>query len=345
MIFFINFLSVKIYGETEYWLSSIKVAFVIIFIIVGILTIIGITGVGGVVGFHNWNIGDSPFHNGLVGFIAVFLIAGFSLQGTELVGVAAGEVSNPKKSIPLAIKRTFWRLAVFYILSIGVISFLIPYDSDVLINKNSNIAASPFTIIFKNAGFYYAANVVNAVILIAVLSACNASMYAATRIMWYLSKTNQAPKILSKINKRGTPVNALLVTSLIGCFFFFSSIFGNGYVFLWLINMSSLAGFIAWFGIALSHYRFRRAYYKQGIKIDKLPYKAKWFPIAPIISMVMIAVIILGQEFNHIMISESNWKNFFMTYIGLIIFLMLLISYKIIKRSKIIPLTQCEIAF
>ena len=344
LVFLINLMSVKIYGETEYWLSSIKIAFVIIFIVVGILTIIGITGVGGAVGFQNWQIGDAPFHNGFMEFMAVFLIAGFSLQGTELVGVAAGEASNPKKSIPLAIKRTFWRLVVFYIFAIGITSFLIPYNSDVLINQHSSVAVSPFTIIFKNAGFNYAATVMNAVILIAVLSACNASMYSATRIIWHLARTNQAPKILSKINSKGTPVNALLATAFIGCFFFFSSFLGSGFVLLWLVNISSLAGFIAWFGIALSHYRFRRAYHKQGLNTDKLPYKAKWFPAAPIIAMAMITIIILGQEFHNIVTAQISWKSFLMTYIGFIFFLLLLVSYKLVKKSKLIPLTECDIA-
>ena len=343
LVFAINLMSVKIYGETEYWLSSIKIAFVIIFIVVGLLTIVGMTGVGGAVGFQNWHIGDAPFHNGFTGFMAVFLIAGFSLQGTELVGVAAGEAANPKKSIPLAIKRTFWRLVVFYILAIGIISFLIPYNSDVLINQHSSVAVSPFTVVFKNAGLNYAATIMNAVILIAVLSACNASMYSATRIIWHLARTNQAPKILAKINRKGTPVNALLATALIGCFFFLSSFFGSGYVFLWLVNISSLAGFIAWFGIALSHYRFRRAYREQGLNAADLPYKAKWFPIAPIIAMIMIAIIILGQEFHNIVTAQATWKSFLITYIGFICFLLLLISYKIIKKSKLIPLTKCDI--
>lgn len=344
LIFGLNLMTVKVYGETEYWLSFIKVAFVIIFIVVGILTIIGVTGVGGSVGFQNWHIDDAPFHNGAVGFMAVFLIAGFSFQGTELIGVAAGETDNPKKAIPKAIKRTFWRLVIFYLLAIGVISFLIPYTSDILVNKNSDIAISPFTIVFKNAKLTYAATIMNAVILIAILSACNASMFSATRIMWHLANTKQAPKAFRKISRKGIPINALLITAFVGCLFFLTSFLENGSVFIWLINISSLAGFIAWFGIALSHYRFRRAYQKQGNDLKALPYRAKWFPIAPIIAMGLIAIIILGQEFNNIIAGEITWQKFFSTYIGFILFLSLLIGYKIIKRSKLIPLRKCDIS-
>lgn len=344
LIFGLNLLAVKIYGETEYWLSFIKVAFVIIFIVVGILTIIGVTGVGGPVGFENWHIGDAPFHNGMLGFMAVFLIAGFSFQGTELVGVAAGEADNPRKSIPQAIKRTFWRLVIFYILAIGIISFLIPYTSDILINTNSDIAISPFTIVFKNAGLTYAATIMNAVILIAILSACNASMFSATRIMWHLANTKQAPKVFRKINRQGIPINALLITALVGCLFFLTSFLDNGSVFIWLVNISSLAGFVAWFGIALSHYRFRRAYQKQGMNLKDLPYHAKWFPIAPIFAMLLITVIILGQEFSDIISGDITWQKFLATYIGFILFLALLIGYKLIKRSKLIALEKCDIS-
>ena len=343
LIFGLNLMAVRVYGETEYWLSFIKVAFVIIFIVVGILTIIGATGVGGSIGFQNWHIGDAPFHHGMLGFMAVFLIAGFSFQGTELVGVAAGEADNPRKSIPLAIKRTFWRLVIFYILAIGVISFLIPYTSDILVNTKSDIAISPFTIVFKNAGLNYAATIMNAVILIAILSACNSSMYSATRIMWHLSNTGQAPKAFKHINRKGLPLNALLITAFVGCFFFLTSFLDNGTVFIWLVNISSLAGFIAWFGIALSHYRFRRAYNKQGLDLKKLPYRAKWFPIAPLLAMLLIAIIILSQEFNSIISGKITWSSFFATYIGFFLFLALLILYKVIKRSKIIPLEKCDV--
>ncbi len=344
LIFGLNLFAVKVYGETEYWLSFVKVAFVIIFIVVGILTIIGATGVGGPVGFQNWHIGDAPFHGGFVGFMAVFLIAGFSFQGTELVGVAAGEADNPKKSIPLAIKRTFWRLVLFYIIAIGIISFLIPYTSDILVNANSDVAISPFTIVFKNAGLTYAATIMNAVILIAILSACNASMYSATRIMWHLASTKQAPRIFAKISPRGVPINALLITAFVGCFFFLTSFLDNGTVFVWLVNISSLAGFIAWFGIALSHYRFRRAYKKQNLNLGNLPYKAKFFPLAPVISMIVIAIIILGQEFTDIFSGHITWEKFFATYIGFILFLLLLVGYKLIKKSKVIPLEKCDVS-
>lgn len=344
-----NLFSVKIYGEVEYWMSFIKVSTVIIFIVIGALSIVGLTGVGGSVGFQNWHIGDAPFHNGYWGFITVFMIAGFSFQGSELIGVTAGEAKDPEKSIPKAIKQTFWRLVIFYILAVVVISFLIPYNDPTLIapGADHDVSISPFTTVFKNAGLSSAATVMNIIILTAILSACNASMYSATRILWHLGKTRQAPHIFSKINKNGTPIVALLATGLVGSAFFVVSFLDSGVVFTWLVNVSSLAGFTAWFTIALSHYRFRRAYVMQGKDLNDLPYKSKYFPWAPLLALALVSIVIIGQGINILTSDNSSWTdvgfNFVSTYIGLIVFVIMFFAYKIVKKSKLVKLEECDL--
>ncbi len=345
VIFVLNLFAVHIYGETEYWLSFIKVAAVIIFIIVGGLSILGLIGNHHqAVGFQNWHISDGPFHNGLSGFISVFLIAGFSFQGTELVGIAAGEAKEPQKAIPLAIKRTFWRLFLFYILAIGTISFLIPFNSPTLMSSGSDVTVSPFTIVFENAGLKYAATVMNVIVLVAILSAANASMYSATRIMWHLSKSGQAPKIFQYVNKRGLPLSSLLITAVIGSLFFLTSFLGNGTVFIWLVNISSLSGFIAWFGIALSHYRFRRALIAQQKDLTTLTYKAKWFPFAPLISMLLIGIIIIGQEYQGFFDGNISLVKFLATYIGVFLFIGLIVGFRLVKKTKIVSLKDCDVS-
>ncbi|MDA7742413.1 amino acid permease [Francisellaceae bacterium] len=341
LVFSLNIVAVKYFGESEYWLSMIKVSAVVIFIIVGALTIFGMVGHSGTVGFHNWTIEGAPFHNGFLGFLGVFLIAGFSFQGTELIGVAAGEAKDPHKSIPKAIKSTFWRIVIFYICAIGVISFLIPYTDPNLANASSDVTLSPFTIIFKDAGFTFASTLMNAVILIAVLSACNASMYSATRTLWFMGKTKQAPKVFSKLSRSGIPYMALLASCLVGSMFLLTYKFNNGLIFLWLVNVSSLAGFIAWFGIALSHLRFRRAFVKQGRDLNDLPYRSKFFPYAPMIAMAFILIIVCGQQINSIVAGTLSWQQFLATYIGLLIFLIIGIVYKIKKKTKLVPLEDC----
>lgn len=149
LMYGLNRLSVRVYGESEYWFAIIKVVTVIIFIIIGILMIFGILG-GEYVGFSNLTIGDAPFHGGFFAMLGVFMAAGFSFQGTELIGVAAGESEHPEKNIPRAIKQIFWRILLFYILAIFIIGILIPYTSPNLVHADVNaISMSPFTLVFQ----------------------------------------------------------------------------------------------------------------------------------------------------------------------------------------------------
>ncbi|KAF9406055.1 hypothetical protein BGZ76_006425, partial [Entomortierella beljakovae] len=172
---FVNVLSVRAYGEAEYWFSIVKVLTVVIFIIVGILVDAGAIG-GQTIGFKNWAIGEAPVVDGFGGILSVFLVAGFSFQGTELIGIAAGESENPRKNVPKAIKQVFWRILLFYILSIFIIGLVIPYDDPRLLSSGgvdkAAVAVSPFTIVFQIA-FKPASHIMNAVILITVLSAGN----------------------------------------------------------------------------------------------------------------------------------------------------------------------------
>ncbi len=135
LILVLNVFAVHFYGEIEYWIASIKVIAVVVFIIFSILLIIGIRG-GQPIDFRNWTIGDAPFHGGWLATFGVFIVTGFSFQGTELVGVAAGEVKDPHVSIPKAIKQVFWRILLFYILAMVAISFIIPYTDPRLIHAS-----------------------------------------------------------------------------------------------------------------------------------------------------------------------------------------------------------------
>ncbi len=211
----------------------LKFVTIIIFLIVGFMMIFGIMG-GETVGFKNFTVADAPFNGGIMAIIGVFMAAGFSFQGTELLGVAAGETSDPERNIPKAIRSIFWRILLFYILAILVIGLLIPYTTESL--AASDVTVSPFTLIFEKAGVAFAASVMNAVILTAVLSAGNSGMYASTRMLWDLARQGKAPKFLGKLDSRGVPVNALIVTSIVGSIAFIASLFGDGVVYILVIK-------------------------------------------------------------------------------------------------------------
>ncbi|MGD8191249.1 amino acid permease [Brevibacillus ginsengisoli] len=342
LMFGLNYLSVRGYGESEYWFSMIKVVTIIIFLVVGVLMILGILD-GKPVGWENFTVGEAPFKGGFMAMLGIFMIAGFSFQGTELVGIAAGESEDPKRNIPKAIKQIFWRILLFYVFAIFIIGMLIPYTNENLVSSSvENIAISPFTIVFQKAGLAFAASVMNAVILTSVLSAGNSGMYASTRMLWVLAKEGKAPKFLAKINSRGIPVNALLVTTFIGAFAFLASLFGDGTVYIWLLNASGMSGFIAWLGIAASHYRFRKAYVAQGRDLNDLPYRAKWFPFGPIFAFVICLIVTIGQNYQAFLGGEVDWNGILVSYIGIPLFLALWLGYKFKNKTRIVPLKECN---
>lgn len=340
IIFLINALSVASFGETEYWMSLIKVVTVLIFLVVGFLTIVGIMG-GHATYLENFAYKKAPFVGGVPSILTVFVVAGFSFQGTELIGITAGESKDPAKSIPKAIKQVFWRILLFYILAIFVIACLIPYTSPNLLGSDaSDITISPFTLVFKRAGLASAASVMNAVILTSVVSAANSGMYASTRMLFALGVSGDAPKIFGKVNGRGIPMPALLGTTLVGLLTFLSSIFGEQ-IYSFLVSASGLTGFIAWVGIALAHYRFRRAFKAQGKDLSQLRYKAKWFPVGPLLALIICLLVIVGQDIKSF--ANLDWQAISVTYMSVPLFIILYLYYKLRYKTKLIPLTEIDL--
>ncbi|QIQ21590.1 amino acid permease [Zophobihabitans entericus] len=337
IIFGLNYISVKGFGEAEFWFSLIKVVTVVIFIIVGALMIFGILRGGEGAGWHNWTIGDAPFVGGFSSMIGVAMIVGFSFQGTELIGIAAGESKDPEKNIPKSMKQVFWRILLFYVLAIFVISLIIPYtDPNLLRNDETDISVSPFTLVFQNVGLLSAAVIMNAVILTSVLSAGNSGLYASTRMLYALAKEGKAPKIFARISKSGVPRMALVATTVVAMLCFLTSFYKDQAVYLWLLNLSGMTGFIAWLGIAISQYRFRRGMMIQGRDLNQLPYKASLFPFGPVFAFVLCLIITLGQNYQAFLEDKIDWNGVVATYIGIPLFLAIMFGYKIIKRTKFV---------
>lgn len=347
IIFLLNTLSVQAYGESEYWFSFIKVITVIVFILVGLLTIFGIMG-GEYIGFKNFTIEDAPivgtgFNGKLLSILGVFLIAGFSFQGTELIGITAGESENPEKNIPKAIKQVFWRIIIFYILAIFIIGLIIPYTSPQLLGADiTEIAKSPFTLVFERAHWAFAAALMNAVILTSILSAGNSGLYASTRMLYAMSKDGLAHQKLGRVNKQGVPIFALLITAGVTLVLFFIQNTSENAVNL-ILAASGLTGFIAWLGIALSHYRFRKAYLVQGKNLNDLIYKAKWFPFGPLFALVLCILVIIGQDSDLIFKGAIDWKRIGITYMGIPFFLSFYLYHKIKYKTKLIPLKEVNL--
>ncbi|KAG0193636.1 hypothetical protein DFQ28_004077 [Apophysomyces sp. BC1034] len=339
VILSLNMFSVKGYGEAEYWFALIKVLAVIVFIILGLLVDTAVLG-GHYYGVDVFNYGGVRG----VGVLSTFLTAGFSFQGTELIGVAAGESENPRKNVPRAIKQVFWRILLFYIFSILIIGLIIPYDDPQLLRSDvSDISVSPFTLVFQKAGIYPAAHVMNAVILTTVLSAGNSGLYASSRTLYDLAVESKAPRFFRKVTKNGIPIYCVLLTAVIGMLAFLTSLFSNGVVYAWLLNISGVAGFIAWLGIAASHYRFRQAYVAQGRDVNELPFKARLFPIGPLFAFGVCSFVLVGQGYDSWFATPIDAAKIIAAYIGIPIVLAFYLGYKIIKKTKVIPLMEIDL--
>lgn len=343
IIFGINALTVKGFGESEFFFSLVKVLAIIAFIIIGIWMIVKIMLTPGTEAFANWSIGDAPFVGGFQALIGVAMIAGFSFQGTEMVGVAAGESKDPKKTIPVAIKQIFWRILLFYIVCIFIIGTLIAYNDPRLLQAaaTDNIALSPFTLLYEKAGFAFAASIMNAVILTAILSAGNSGMYSSTRMLFDMARKGSAPKMFARLDPRGVPMNALYATTAIAALCFLTTFFGEQEVFNWLLNMSGMCGFIVWLGIAISHYRFRTGYLAQGYKLEDLAYRAKFFPFAPWFAFILCTIVVLGQNYQDVL--AGHWMGVLSTYISIPLFLAIWFGYKWKKKTKLVSYQEMDV--
>ncbi|MCI7690415.1 amino acid permease [Trueperella pyogenes] len=341
ILFLINAFSARTFGEGEFWFASVKVATVLLFLVLGVLMILGIMG-GSSPGTSNWTTGSAPFVNDGMGVLSVFMIAGFSFQGTEMVGIAAGEAEDPDRNIPRAIRAVFWRILIFYIAAIAVIGFLLPYTDPALLNPNGDIALSPFTLVFERAGVAAAAAIMNAVILTSVLSAGTSGLYASTRMLYGLAKSGQAPQIFASTTRRGIPMIALLATTLVGAASFLTSLIGDGSAYTWLVNASGLAGFITWAGIAWSHYKFRKAYVAQGNDPADLPFRAAFFPVGPLLALAMTLVVIIGQN-TEALLGETGFTALLSSYIGLPIFLALWAGHKLVTRAPAVKPLEVDL--
>lgn len=259
LIFLSNAYSVKVFAESEFWFSAIKVFSIVAFILLGVLAMVGIIPLNGFThapGISNL-YKNGIFPNGFSGVFTTMLTVNFAFSGTELIAITAGEAKEPDKTIPKAIHTTLWRLVIFFIGSIVIMAALIPY-------QKAGVTQSPFVYVLKMMGIPYAADIMNFVVLTAIISAANSGLYASTRMLWSLGNEGTIPKNISKTNKNGIPVIALCLSMLGGLLALLSSIFAADTIYLVLVSVSGLAVVIVWTAIALAELNFRKQFLKSG---------------------------------------------------------------------------------
>lgn len=295
LIIAINLFGIKGYGEAEFFFSIVKVIAVIGYIILGVILNCGGGPDGGYIGGRYWK-DPGAFHNGFKGLCSVFVTAAFAFAGTELVGLAAAETENPRKSLPTAVKQVFWRISLFYVVSLTVVGLLVPYNDPRLLNSGSaNAAASPFVISIQNAGIEVLPSIMNCVILIAVISVGNSAIFGSSRTLAALADQGQAPKILGYIDRKGRPLVAIGVASTVG-FVAYTADSGSEVVILsWMLALSGLSSIFTWGSICLAHIRFRRAWKAQGHSLDELAFQSQSGVFGSWIGFIFNCLVLVAQ--------------------------------------------------
>lgn len=290
-----NLASAKAYATLEFWFAMIKVVTIILMILLGFAVILFGFGNGGhPVGFSNlWSHGGF-FTGGLKGFFFSMAIIVGSYEGIELIGISAGEVSDPHKAIVKSVKSVLWRILIFYVGAIFVIVTIYPW------NKLDSIG-SPFVTTFAKVGITAAASVINFVVLTAALSGANSGIYSSSRMLYKLAHEGEAPKTFGYVSKRIVPSHAIIgITSGIFIGFmlnvlaqFLNKSLAN--VFVIVYSSSVLPGMVAWFVILLAELRFRR---KNPHLMENHPFKLPLYPYSNYFALIMLVVIVAFMFIN-----------------------------------------------
>jgi yeast amino acid transporter len=343
LIVTINFFGVKGYGEAEFVFSIVKVTAVIGYIILGVIMNIGGGPGGSYIGFSMWER-TGAFKNGFKGLCSVFVTAAFAFAGTELVGLAAAETENPRKALPTAIKQVFWRITLFYIVSLFLVGTLVSSDDIRLLSASSNAdaTASPFVISIENSFISGLPGVMNVVIMIAVLSVGNSAIYGSSRTLAALAEQRQAPHIFAYIDRKGRPIVAIILASVLGFLAYFAASSHQQTAFDWMLATSGLSSIFTWGSICLSHIRFRRAWKMQGHTLDELAFRSPIGVYGSWVGFIFNVLVLIAQFWtgfspvNHNELSAAGIaSNFFQAYLAAPIVMVCYVAYKVWYRTKI----------
>jgi yeast amino acid transporter len=354
----INYFGIRFFGEFEFWLSTIKVI-----VIVGVIILSLVLALGGGPdhdrkGFRYWKdpgafkeyIEDGAAGR-FLGFWSTMVTATFAYLGTELVGVTVGEAQNPRKTIPRAIKLTFYRIIFFYCLSVLLVGMLVPYNSEELAFANkasSSASASPFVVAIKLAGIKALPGILNACILLFVFSASNSDLYIASRTLYGLAAVGNAPKIFARTDARGVPIYSLGLSAAFALLAFMNVADDSKIIFGYFYNLVTIFGLLTWISILVTHIYFVKARRAQNIPNTALAYTAPFGIWGSYCALAFSCLIALTKNFNVFVHSpktygDFDYKNFITGYLGIPLYLIMIFGYKIIKRTKGIPAHEADL--
>lgn len=276
----VNFLAVKAYGELEFWFALIKIVTIIFMIFIGLGMIVFGIGNGGIaIGIRNlWEHGGL-FPNGVSGVLLSLQMVLFAFLGIEMIGVTAGEVKNPEKSLSRAIDNVFWRILIFYVGALFVVLSIYPWNE-------VGLKGSPFVLMFDQIGIPAAAGIINFVVLTAALSSCNSGIFSTSRMLFNLAEQGEAPKRVNRLTKGGVPGRAVVISAIALLIGVLLNYVVPEDVFTWVTSIATYGAIWTWAIILVSQIKYRKQL--KAAEQNKLKYKMPLFPFSSYLSLAFL---------------------------------------------------------
>jgi amino acid transporter len=343
LILWINLLNVRFFGDSEVIAGSIKVLCFLGLILVAIVITAGGAPSGEAIGFRYWNnpgpwvnYNDIPGSTGhFLGLLSAFVNASFSFIGIETVVISAAESVNPHRAIPRSASLVTYRIGFFYILGALLIGLIVDPRNPDLVSGTGNAKSSPWVIAINEAGIVALPSIVNACILVSAWSAGNSYCWVGARIILAMTTDRQLPQFFGKTWKNGVPWVAVLTSWAFGPLAYLS--LGSGgasQAFSWLLNLSTVAGLIAWATLCFTYIRFYRGMKAQNVDRSALPWQGPFQPYTAWFGFVGSVIITLIAGFPVFLKGNWNTSDFIASYVGIPIFIVPIIAWKLWHKTE-----------
>ncbi|KAE8358326.1 amino acid permease/ SLC12A domain-containing protein [Aspergillus caelatus] len=350
--FLLNIVAVKWYGESEFIMASTKILLLIGLVMLTFITMVGGNPKHDVYGFRNWTHGVmyEYYTDGatgrFLGFFSVMVYAAFSVAGPDLPALAAGEIQNPRWTIPRVVKMTFYRIVGFYVvgvLAVGIICS--PQDPRLLSAIDSDAAganASPWVIGIQNLDIHGLPDLINVLILFSGWSCGNAYLYSSSRTLYSLARDGQAPRFLLKCNSAGVPIYCVITVSLLSCISFLVADTSAVTVLYWFIDLTTCALIITYTSMVCVFLGWYRALKAQGVdRKTALPWVAPFQPYFAIGAVTIGSLITLFNGFN--VFSPFSVQGFITSYFGLAFFVVMFLFWKLYHKTEFVDPATADI--
>ncbi|KAI0398953.1 AAT family amino acid transporter [Xylaria palmicola] len=329
----LNCFPVGLYAESEFWFAGIKVILIVGLLILSVVLILG----GGPdhhrLGFYYW-VDPGATKEFIVGgasgrfvaFLYCVIQAQFSFSfSPELIIVTSGEMENPRKNLPRAVRTMFWRLVLFYLLGVIAIGAICPSNAPGLVSGAGNVNASPWVIAIRNAGIEILPSIVNAAVLTSAWSSGSSFLYLSSRSLYSLAANGDAPKIFMRCNRWGLPYYAVLASAAFSPLAYLVCNTDGRVVLNWFVGLTNTAGYTSWVVCCFTYCRFRKACKAQGVTPT---YHSYIQPYAAWICMFFFTALCFLNGFTVFFSGRWSTASFVSSYLGIPVFLILFIGHK-----------------